>query len=991
MLIILKNMINCISFKTFLFVIHIFQIVITKNNILKLNDSKLKHFTHFNVVTKRSELDKKCLTNVGIGAIAPDFQICSKRYYGMSPGFSVAGGLSFLGSGRDHQNSGHRECNHSNECESHDDHGYGYPDKTHGNYAGGGVSFSEHSEPNCMMMHNSQNGHMFHGGALHMDAGGHLSRAHHGIHGHGIGGGGGHGGHPDHECHERHECHGRDHSCEGFGGGHHQLMQVPLSPLPQGFHEGFGPSECENHECENHDDDDCEQEERDREYDLDRGGCEEGHWLRQEKHKASDMENDHPQKISQTASHSSNIKEHEEIKDIDGSIVSGIIKPSKGTETGTDVENEGFFPTKLCNNKIVSGETGIVSAGLKGRKKKYGELQWDQDINGKDETELHRAEQYVGYENHDCNQEQKKTFQSKSLLKEEEKKKPSEILHLSNQIGINNVTKSKSKNTENASGATTDDQLGDNIKLDKDKVRKQKAGNFSLPYITQLDKNNLSVNKQIKSLHDSFSNVKERHLTLGQELLTMPVSFVSPQRSVLPINSSFIENGKNINSQYASDLRASPGKLLSYRNSNNTSDKDKFEYSSEYSTKSLNFESKSEFNYNQSSFNFTVKYNSKHPGYRYEYKFGIPTSSINTTDENKQLKVGNKIKDEKAKEVKEEKDSITSVLNNDVENRTQSSEDKHKKIYQNKQYVFQSVNHTSNKPSNNLSVTAPLLESILPLKTFRPDSAHKINDIKESTLVEKTSRKERKNKLLNTILPKQTESYSISVKQTENNQKVPKLKTEDNSKIIAKQIDKHDKKIVKEKQTEKNDKKETKIKETENNIKFDSAKPIEFNSKAANEKQNINNNKIGIQNQREKNGKLNNEKQTKNNAYVNSKKTPKSEKVIKIKETTEDKFPSIEDNTPQDHPSKIQDALTETSTNRDSEKHSTSKLASLISFTVKKKKPYGSILKEDNAAYQPLTVHSKNLDLIISPIRCDNCERRLVEASNNHTIKHLPK
>ena len=209
-------MIIRISLKVFLFFISAFtKSLIINKGITNANNTKLDFlFSSFDsiVKTRSSISDKRCVENIGSGVIAPSVQQVSRRYYGLSPGFSVAGGchgghghLGFLGSG------GHQKSGHSEGCRSHDDHGYGYPEGSHGMYAGGGVSFSEHSEPNCMMQHNSRNGHVFHGGALHMDCGGHLSRAHHGIHGHGIGGGGGHGGHPDHKEEEN------DHSCEGFG------------------------------------------------------------------------------------------------------------------------------------------------------------------------------------------------------------------------------------------------------------------------------------------------------------------------------------------------------------------------------------------------------------------------------------------------------------------------------------------------------------------------------------------------------------------------------------------------------------------------------------------------------------------------------------------------------------------------------------------------------------------------------------------------------
>ena len=75
-------------------------------------------------------------------------------------------------------------------------------------------------------------------------------------------------------------------NCLCEGGGSHQIMQIPLAPLPQGYHEGLGPSE---HESEEHHDEDCEQEEREHDYEMDRGGCDEGHWVTQEKSKQTSL------------------------------------------------------------------------------------------------------------------------------------------------------------------------------------------------------------------------------------------------------------------------------------------------------------------------------------------------------------------------------------------------------------------------------------------------------------------------------------------------------------------------------------------------------------------------------------------------------------------------------------------------------------------------------------------------------------------------------
>ena len=72
-------------------------------------------------------------------------------------------------------------------------------------------------------------------------------------------------------------------------------------------------------------------------------------------HKESDLETDQPQSLSQTASHSYNNKVYGEAKEIDGSVVSGLVNNEKDTETS--------------NNKAVHGEEmGIVSAGFKGKK-----------------------------------------------------------------------------------------------------------------------------------------------------------------------------------------------------------------------------------------------------------------------------------------------------------------------------------------------------------------------------------------------------------------------------------------------------------------------------------------------------------------------------------------------------------------------------------------------------------------------------------------------
>lgn len=69
---------------------------------------------------------------------------------------------------------------------------------------------------------------------------------------------------------EEHEDHGGGGG--GGGGGGHHMMQIPIAPLPHGYHQGLGP----NGESEDHDEEEeAHHEEKSHlqhQYDMDRGG-----------------------------------------------------------------------------------------------------------------------------------------------------------------------------------------------------------------------------------------------------------------------------------------------------------------------------------------------------------------------------------------------------------------------------------------------------------------------------------------------------------------------------------------------------------------------------------------------------------------------------------------------------------------------------------------------------------------------------------------------